>query len=95
MTVAPLSAVTPVPAVMDVAPTHSHVVPEANVTFSRTTTSPEQSGHDERVATAALKFTLGLVMLTFPSVMESPVSTSFDFTEAGVRKEPLRVLLAL
>jgi len=52
-------------------------------------------GVGESEFTAAPKFTLGLVMPTFPSVMESPVSTSFDFTEAGVRKDPLRLLLAL
>ena len=32
------------------------------------------------VATAAPKFTLGLVMAIFPSVMESPLSTIFDLT---------------
>jgi len=42
-------------------------------------------GGTTNLSTAASKFTLGLVMVLFPSVMESPVSTSVDFTWLGVR----------
>ena len=79
MTVAPLSMVAPAPIVIAVALVHEHVVPAAYVALV-ITPSAGHSGQDERVATAAPKFTLGLAMLTFPSVMGSPVSTSFDFT---------------
>jgi len=45
--VAPASTVIPGPIVMDVSLTHSHEVPEMNVTFVSTTGFPEQSGHGE------------------------------------------------
>ena len=57
MTVAPLLIVTPVPIVMDVAAEHSHAVSEENVTFWRTTGSPEQwehAGSDEVVKEISL-----------------------------------------
>ena len=45
----------------------------------------EVVGGGESEFTAAPKFTLGLGMVTFPSVTKSPLSISFDFTWSGVR----------
>ena len=49
VTVAPLGIVTPLPSVMDVIALHSHVPPTGNVLLVRLTSSPEQSGHVEKL----------------------------------------------